>query len=223
MNGPLVSVIMPVYNAEAFLAESLDSVLALDYRPIEVLVVNDGSRDRSGEIARSFAGIRYFEQENRGASEARNVAVGHASGEFVAFADADDLLPPTKLSVQVGHLLEHPALAATLGRQHWLKEPPGLARDEVWGDPDGIPLVSLVIRRSVLLEVGEFDEERGGDMDFLVRLRAAGHDFAVLPELVLHRRFHGNNLVAGRNLIPLPPASLKAKLDQERALRGERR
>jgi glycosyltransferase involved in cell wall biosynthesis len=219
MNGPLVSVIMPVYNAEAFVAEALESVFAQQYSPLEVLVVNDGSHDRSGEIARSFDDVRYLEQENRGASEARNHAIRHASGEYIAFVDADDIVPPSKLDTQVGYLIEHPDVAATLGRQHWLQEPPDLARDQVWGDPDGIPLVSMVVRRDVVLDVGSLDEKQGGDMDFLVRMRAAGHEFVVLPEIVLHRRYHGNNLVAGRNLVPLPPASLKAKLDRERARR----
>jgi glycosyltransferase involved in cell wall biosynthesis len=222
VNAPLVSVVIPVYNAEAFLAEALDSVFAQEYAPLEVIVVDDGSSDRSGEIARSYTGVRLFEQTNQGASAARNRGIAHATGEYVAFVDADDVVPPTKLTLQVGYLVEHPDVACVLGRQRWMEEPPGLARDAVWGDPDGIPLMSMVLRRSVLLEVGEYDEEQGGDMDFLVRLRAQGFSFVVLPEFVLHRRYHGGNLVAGRGLSPLPPASLKAKLDLERAQRRER-
>jgi glycosyltransferase involved in cell wall biosynthesis len=221
VNGPLVSVVMPVYNGEAFLAEALQSVFAQDYTPFEVLVVNDGSADRSGEIARSFSGVRYFEQENEGASAARNLAIAHSSGEYVAFVDADDVIPPSKLSVQVGYLEAHTQVSCTLGRQHWTQEPPAAVRDAVWGDIDGIPLVSMVVRRDALLEIGALDEDQGGDMDFLVRLRAAGHEFVVLPEIVLHRRYHGGNLVAGRGLSPLPPSSLKAKLDRERARRGQ--
>jgi glycosyltransferase involved in cell wall biosynthesis len=221
MRGPLVSVIMPVYNSEAFVGEALDSVFALDYEPIEVIVVNDGSEDRSGEVVQAFPQVRYFEQDNQGASAARNHAIAHAQGDYLAFVDADDVVPTEKLTLQVGYLEGHPEAAGTLGRQHWMQEPPGLARDRVWGDPDGIPLLSLVVRRSVYLEVGDMDEDRGGDMDFLVRLRAAGHSFVVLPDIVLHRRWHGNNLVAGTGQIPLPPISLKAKLDRERARRGK--
>jgi hypothetical protein len=80
----------------------------------------------------------------------------------------------------------------------------------------------MVVRRDIYLEVGEMDEDQGGDMDFLVRLRAAGYEFVVLPKIVLHRRYHGRNLVAGRGLSPLPLISLKAKLDHERAQRAER-
>jgi glycosyltransferase involved in cell wall biosynthesis len=212
---------MPVYNAEEFLTEALESVFAQDYSPLEVLVVDDGSQDRSAEIARSYAGIRYFEQQNQGASAARNLALAHARGEYIAFVDADDVVPPTKLSLQVSYLVEHPEVACVMGRQHWMQEPPGAARDAVWGDLEGIPLLSMVIRKSVLDEVGEFKEAPHEDMDLLVRLRAAGHKYFVLPEIVLHRRYHGKNLFAGQGLGPILPSSLKAKLDQERAKRRE--
>ncbi len=221
VRGPLVSAVMPVYNAEEFLAEALESVFAQDYEPIEVIVVNDGSQDRSGEIAQSFPGVRYFEQENQGASMARNHAIAHAEGEFVAFVDADDVLPPRKLSLQVGYLQEHPEIACALGRQHWLQAPPGALRDQVWGDIDGIPLVSIVVRRSIIQELGGLHAAPTGDLDFLVRLREAGYRHVVLPDIVLHRRYHGENLFAGRGDAPLPPMFLKAKLDRERARRRE--
>ena len=217
MSNPLVSVVIPVYNAEPFLRATLASVFAQDYEPFEVLVVDDGSSDASGEIARTFPGVRYFRQENRGPSAARNLGVANARGELVANVDADDIIPPHKLTVQVRYLLEHPEIACVLGRQEWIDPPDELARDPVWGDLDGIPLNSMVVRRSALLEVGEFDEEKGGDLDFLVRLRERGLRHAVIPEIVVYRRYHGDNLVAGRGLSPLPAISLKEKLDRERA------
>jgi len=222
MNGPLVSVVMPVFNAEQFVGDALRSVLAQDYDPIEVIAVDDGSTDSSAAIVQSFERVRYLRQPARsGASEARNVGVAAAQGEFVAFVDADDVVPPTKLAVQVGHLLEHPQLACVLGRQHWMNPPSGLARDVVWGDLDGIPILSAVFRTNVLRELGLFDEEKGGDLDMLVRLREAGRSFTVLPDIVLHRRYHGGNLVAGRGLTPLPPISLKEKLARERARQAQ--
>jgi glycosyltransferase involved in cell wall biosynthesis len=222
MHGPLVSVVMPVFNAEQFVRDALQSVLAQDYDPIEVIAVDDGSTDSSAAIVQSFARVRYLRQPTwSGASEARNVGITAARGEFIAFVDADDIVPPTKLAIQVGHLLEHPELAGVLGRQHWMNPPPGLARDAVWGDLDGIPILSAVFRTDVLRELGPFDEEKGGDLDMLVRLREAELSFTVLPDIVLHRRFHGGNLVAGRGLTPLPPISLKEKLARERARRAQ--
>ena len=320
----LISVMIGAYNAAPYLGEAIESVFAQTQRPLELIVVDDGSDDGTGDVARSygdrltlvrqerggngaarntavaqargdffafldaddrftpaklalqlaalradpeldvvfghvrefvspeltpeqrklvrppapvspwaapnlmlirresFERVRYLRQPTRsGASEARNVGVAAAQGEFVAFVDADDVVPPTKLAVQVGHLLEHPQLACVLGRQHWMNPPSGLARDVVWGDLDGIPILSAVFRTNVLRELGLFDEEKGGDLDMLVRLREAGLSFTVLPDIVLHRRYHGGNLVAGRGLTPLPPISLKEKLARERARRAQ--
>ena len=94
----LVSVIVPVFNSEAFLAEALASIFAQRGPTIEVIVVDDGSTDRSGEIARNAAKpVRYHYQENGGPSSARNAGLAMATGEFIAFLDADDLWPPDKL------------------------------------------------------------------------------------------------------------------------------
>jgi glycosyltransferase involved in cell wall biosynthesis len=218
--NPLVSVIVPIYNAEPFLRETVDSVFAMEYEPFEVVAVDDGSTDGSAEIARAYPGLRFFQQENRGAGAARNEGARHARGELFAYVDADDLVPPNKLSLQVGYLLEHPDVHCVLGRQEWMNPPEGLARDKVFGDLDGIPLMSMVIRADVLRAVGEFAEQRGGDtsdMDMLIRLRELGYRHEVLSEIVLYRRYHGSNLVAGQGRFPIPPTLLKSKLDRERA------
>jgi glycosyltransferase involved in cell wall biosynthesis len=219
MRGPLVSVIVPVYNREQFLRETLDSVFALEYEPFEVIVVDDGSTDGSAAIAESYPGVRCIRQENRGPGAARNAGIDVSQGEFVAFVDSDDVVLPHKLSAQVGYLLEHPDVTATLGRQEWITPPPDAVPDLVWGDLDGITPISVVIRRAALLEVGCFDPALRGpeDVDLLVRLREGGYRLLVIPEIVMRRRFHGGNLVAGRREAPLPLDLLKAKLDRDRA------
>ena len=218
MKGPLVSVVVPVYNRERFLRETLESVSALDYEPFEVIVVDDGSTDGSAAIARSFPEVRYLRQENRGPGAARNAGIDVARGEFVAFVDSDDVVLPHKLSAQIGYLVDHPDVTATLGRQEWITPPPDAVPDLVWGDLDGITPISIVIRRAALIEVGGFDPALRGpeDVDLLVRLREGGFRFLVVPEVVMHRRYHGDNLVAGHREAPLPLDLLKAKLDRER-------
>ena len=97
MSSPLVSVVVPVYNGEAFLRETLDSVFAQDYDPIEVIVVDDGSTDGSARIAQSYSEVRYHWQENAGPAAARNRGIEVAQGEFVAFVDSDDIILPHKV------------------------------------------------------------------------------------------------------------------------------
>ena len=94
----LISVIVPVYNAEQYLAECLDSVLEQTYRNLEIILINDGSRDASGEICRQYRErddrIILIEQENAGVSVARNRGIEQASGEYLMFVDADDMIAP---------------------------------------------------------------------------------------------------------------------------------
>ena len=101
-----VSVIVPVYNAEDFLAECIESILGQDYEELELLLVDDGSRDGSGRICEEYAAasgkIRLLRQENSGASAARNAGLRQAEGEFIVFVDADDYLPGTDI---VSHMV----------------------------------------------------------------------------------------------------------------------
>jgi glycosyltransferase involved in cell wall biosynthesis len=220
MKGPLVSVVVPVYNGERFLGETLDSILAQDYEPIELIVVDDGSTDGSAGVARTFDGVRVVVQENQGPAAARNAGLSLTGGEFVAFVDSDDLLPPAKLSTQVTYLLEHPDAACVLGRQEWINPPPNLKRDLLYGELDGIPLTSALFRRAILRELDGYDSSYRSheNMDLLFRLRERGAEIAVLSDLVLYRRFHGGNLSHAPRAEADPRLrSLKAKLDRSRA------
>jgi glycosyltransferase involved in cell wall biosynthesis len=101
--APVVSIIVPCYNAEPWLAETLDSALGQTWAAREIIVVNDGSRDGSLAVARRYEGrgVRIIDQPNRGASAARNAGLRAASGDFVQFLDADDLLAPDKIEQQM--------------------------------------------------------------------------------------------------------------------------
>lgn len=107
---PLVSVIVPAYNAEAFIGQTLSSVLSQTYRNIEVLVVDDGSQDRTAEIVESIAQrderVILLQQLNAGVAAARNLAIEKSSGEYIAPIDADDIWYPQKLEKQVQCFLE---------------------------------------------------------------------------------------------------------------------
>jgi glycosyltransferase involved in cell wall biosynthesis len=107
---PLVSVIIPAYNAEAFISRTLQSVISQTYKNIEILVVDDGSRDKTVEIVESFAQkdsrIILLKQPNSGVASARNLAIENSRGEYIAPIDADDIWYPQKLEKQVQCMLQ---------------------------------------------------------------------------------------------------------------------
>ncbi len=111
MSAPLVSVLIPCYNAAPWLAETLESALAQSWPHKEIIVVNDGSIDDSLAIARQFAarGVTVIDQPNAGQSAAFNRALAAARGDYLEFLDADDLIAPNKLETQVGALAAGPA------------------------------------------------------------------------------------------------------------------
>jgi glycosyltransferase involved in cell wall biosynthesis len=108
MNRPLVTVIIPCYNMEPYLAQTLDSVIGQTHQNLEILVVDDGSNDRTAEIAREYEKrdlrIKLLTQANKGASAARNLGLGRAAGKYIAFTDGDDWWDSTKIEKQVKHL-----------------------------------------------------------------------------------------------------------------------
>jgi len=221
VTDPLVSVITAAYNSEAYLSEALDSAFAQDYSPFEVIVVDDGSGDRTAEIAQAHP-VVYIRQENAGAAAARNTALKHARGELITFLDADDVLPTNKISLQAKHLVDHPEVGCVLGRQEIVFDgvapPEWLQRDPIYGDLEGIPLLCMMARRSILDELGGFDSTYSfaEDRELLIRMRERGVGIAVLDEIVLYRRFHGRNQNFDR---PQPPIfrSLKEKLERARS------
>lgn len=215
---PLVSVVIAAYNAEAHLAEALESVAAQDYEPIETVVVDDGSTDRTREVVASFPAVRYLFQENRGPAAARNAALAASAGELVAVLDSDDLMAAGRICRQAEHLLAHPELGAVLGRQEWLDAPEWLPRDTVFGDPNGIPVGgAAMFRRTVLDDLGGYDAtfRRGEDTDLLIRMRERGIPYEILPVVVLIRRYREDSLTGGRSIHTPLLRSLRAKLDRQ--------
>jgi glycosyltransferase involved in cell wall biosynthesis len=118
MSGnPLVSIIVPCYNAGPWLAQALESCLAQTWTAREIIVVNDGSRDDSLAVARSFEtrGVVTVDQPNRGASAARNAGLGLAKGDFIQYLDADDVLAPEKIARQMSILEARPDASLVSG------------------------------------------------------------------------------------------------------------
>lgn len=119
----LVSVIMAVRNGERFLLQAIDSVLAQDYRPMEIIVVDGKSVDRTAEIAHSYPDVRYIYQENLGIPNAYNIGIEVSRGEYIAFLSFDDLWTSDKLRFQANYLNEQPDVQYTIARVKYFLEP----------------------------------------------------------------------------------------------------
>jgi glycosyltransferase involved in cell wall biosynthesis len=223
MGNPLVSVIIPVYNGEKYLGEAVQSVLEQDYRPLEIIVVDDGSTDRSAEIASSYAEVRYFHQENQGVSAARNAAIAMAMGEFLAFLDADDRWTPNKLSVQIGYHLAHPDIGYTITHQRIQLEPgapvqAAFKRELLETDHPGYVPSTLMVKQQALQTIGDFQTRyrTGEDIDWFSRAKDSGIPMGIVPEMLLFRRMHHSNLsLQGRPNFSQLLRSLKTSIDRK--------
>lgn len=197
-----ITTIIPVHNAERYMAAAIQSVLAQTLPPAEILVADDGSTDDSAAIARSFGPpVRVLAQANLGPAAARNLGVAHATGDLLAFLDADDLWMPEKLARQTSELLNDPACEAVLGRVENFVSPEldaveqqALVRSA--SQTGSFVAGALLIRRDAFLRIGKFDTClcQGEFIEWWARAVQLNLHHVVLPELVLRRRLHCDNL-----------------------------
>jgi glycosyltransferase involved in cell wall biosynthesis len=230
MGKPLVSVLIGVYNAAPYVGEAIESVFAQSYRPLELIVVDDGSTDGSGAVARAYGdALRYEFQENAGIGAARNQAVRLASGELFAFCDADDRFLPDKLDRQWAVLEAQPGVDAVFGHVREFVSPE-LTEEERSSIRPPVPAAPwtapnlMLIRREAFFRVGPFDETLrvGVTVDWYARALEAGLRSAMLPEIVLERRLHlANNGLRERESRSQYLHVLKASLDRRRLRAGE--
>lgn len=202
----LVSVIMPVYNGKRYLAEALASVLEQDYPDLEVIVVDDGSTDGSGQLVRSVAEtsrapVRYVYQENQGPAAARNHGLQLAWGDLIAFQDADDVWTPDKLAIQVSYLQSRPTMQYVVCRTRFFLEPgcqppPGFRPEWLTQAPPAYLMQTLLARRRLFDQIGRFDPSlsRAEDIDWFARLLDAQIPGHVIPRVLLHKRVHAANI-----------------------------
>jgi glycosyltransferase involved in cell wall biosynthesis len=218
-----ISVIIPVYNAAPYIAEGIESVLSQSLLPDEVIVVDDGSTDDSAEVAKRFP-VTLLQQENRGVSDARNLGVQHATGDYLAFLDADDIWLPTKLEDQLQALNEHPEAGFALGYMRHFFEGNGPAEwfkrtKELKEEPGFGPSVWF-IPRPVWDRVGPLEAgTRGGeDIDWLTRASDLGIKYHMVEKVLLLRRVHEDNLTGKPELIQDWLRVLRASAERKRAM-----
>jgi glycosyltransferase involved in cell wall biosynthesis len=214
---PRVSVVMPMFNARRYVADSVASVLASDFRDLELLLLDDGSTDGSVEIAREAAAgddrVRIFLLAHGGVGAARNAGLTHARGEFIANLDADDIMLPARLSRQIAYLDRNPGCVAVGSRALVITATGSPVRivgrlfshqaiDEAHldGRPGAMLNPTATFRRQAALDVGGYATHlrtTGEDHDLWLRLAEVGL-LANLPDVLIRYRVHDGNTSLGR-------------------------
>ncbi|MDD5217907.1 MAG: glycosyltransferase [Candidatus Omnitrophica bacterium] len=210
---PTVSVIIPTYNRADSVCESIDSVLVQSCADFEVLVVDDGSTDHTGEVLAPYVRdgrIRLIRGEHRGAAAARNLGLAHACGEFIGFCDSDDLWVPNKLELQLSYFASHPHVDLVFGdiasyRDGRLETQSYFAERKPYAgrvfhklfERNFVTNVTVLVRKPALTEIGGYDEKlkTSEDNDLWLRFSQRFQIGFVNPVLVKVRR-HGGNLTS---------------------------
>jgi len=218
MSHPTVSVLIPCYNAEKHIGETLESVFQQTWPAIEVIVVDDGSVDRSVAVVRSFAraNLRLVEQENRGQTAALNVCLVHASGEFVQYLDADDLIEPEKIERQIVRLARYPGCVASCEWGRFLHSPRETRFDPeiVWCDLDPLDWLALsradglgmmlpaiwLVPTPIVRRIGPWMEDLtlNNDAEYFTRVLLAADRVLFCPGARCHYRSGLTNSLSGR-------------------------
>jgi glycosyltransferase involved in cell wall biosynthesis len=222
MENPKVSVIIPVYNGENHLDDSINSVLNQHYDNWECIVVDDGSTDGSASVIQKYEQVIYLRQENAGVAAARNLGIEKSSGDYLAFLDADDIWDPGKLALQIRYMetnrdVGYSFTKHSLFLDEAMKEYPSWVRTHRQEQEMTAYIPSaLVARRFVFEVVGNFDVnyQIGEDSDWFMRARDAGFKMGVVEENLLRKRVHarclsGNAELSKANLLKIVRASLK--------------
>lgn len=218
----LVSVIVPTYNRAAILRDTLDSVAAQAYRPIELLIIDDGSTDDTQASVEAWTKrhdadhrltVRYLSQPNRGACAARNNGLSESRGEFIQFLDSDDRLRPDKLKRQIDALHADGARdyvyaqTAQIGSDGATRSIAGRPMDESVPSRN-IPLhlwhtSSPLYRRRVCVQAGPWDQElrMSQDWDYAARIKAVSLQGLYLPDVLSEYIMHGSGQIVKRGTL----------------------
>ena len=199
---PLISVVIPTYNAARYLPDAIESILRQNYQNMEIIVIDDGSTDNTTTVLSPYSDIvNYHYQDNRGPASARNRAIQLAQGELIAFLDADDIWPDDKIVRQLSHMEEFPDVEIIVGRQRveYLSDAKELLykEDDLVKEPQvcqSFPVA--LIRRSAFEKIGNIDEDLiyFEDWDWHLRARESGLKILAYDEVTnIHRR-HSSNM-----------------------------
>ncbi len=224
----LVSVVIPVFNGDKYLAEAIDSALEQTYSPVEVIVVDDGSTDGSGQIADGYRdAITSIHQERGGNGAARNHGVSVSRGELLSFLDADDRWHPTKLARETELLAARPELSGARSLVHEFISPEidEETRRRIRATHDAIPGLHHygTMRREAFGRLGGFstDLQLAVGVDFSARWADLDLSSELVPEPLVERRLHkANNWTREANRHSDLAMAVKASLERRRKAAG---
>jgi len=207
---PLVSVIIPTYNYEQYLARTIKSVLKQTYKNIEIIICDDGSTDNTREIIKKFKHhkkIRCYYQSNQGPASARNLGIKKAKGEFIAFLDSDDYWLPKKIEKQLKIFTKNKQIGLVYCFHYWVNEKGKITgkkkksyRGDIWQDLLQGNLVvgsssATVVKKECFDKIGLFDESLKSCEDWDMWLRIARvYQIDLIPELLVKITQHQGQL-----------------------------
>jgi len=222
---PLVSILIPAYNAERYIREAMASAVAQAYKNVEIVVVDDGSTDKTGEIVRSFkdSRIRYIYQENKGIIGVRNRLLKEAKGDFLTFLDADDIYLPDKVAEEVNFLLKHRDYDAVYcDLRYFFDERPDRLYKHRYTFYSGdifekllekmfITNTTFMMRKSVVKRIGFYEEILGTveDWYYFLRMARAKMKFGFIEKPLVRFRLRWDNNTRFENQPKIQLSSLK--------------
>jgi glycosyltransferase involved in cell wall biosynthesis len=217
MNSPLISVVMPVYNAERYLRIAVDSILAQTVRNFELIAVDDGSTDSSLNILKRFAAadsrVRVISRPNTGIVGALNDGLAAARGQLIARMDADDWVSPLRFEKQLEFLEKHPRCVCVGASFNYMDadgalikwspretDPHKIEQALLSGDGGALIHPVILMRREALEKVGPYRQEAlwVEDLDLYLRLAMVG-ELSNVPDVLLHYRYHTQSVNFTRN------------------------
>ncbi len=242
MNYPLVSIIIPAYNAAKYLNQTLDSVIQQTYHNLEIIIVNDGSTDQTGALVKSYGDerIRYVEQQNGGQCNASNTGLKNASGDLIKFLDADDVINPEHIELQVKRIGDRINAICSCEWGRFFDSIPNSAKfvpEVVWKDmkPTEWLKTSLcqaadmmgawlwLIPRQVIEKAGWWDERLSlnNDFEFSIRLLLNADEVLFTPGAKLYYRTEGQTLSGLKTKGAYEAALLSTQLGCAHLLKAE--
>lgn len=204
INIPFISVIVPVFNGERYLAEALESIQNQTYPHFEIIVVNDGSSDGTQSVIKSFPSVKSISQSHSGLSAALNKGIKNSNGNFFAFLDADDIWVKDKLKNQVNIFRKNPDMEAVFGHIVQFRDPNSLERAEGKHSTYKMPGYckgSMLIKRKAFLRIGFFDTQwkMGDFIEWYQRAKEKRLRATLISEVVMRRRVHSRNMSSNKN------------------------